>query len=93
MGEKATSAADAVVLHAGISSAIEALEKHGFTKGEIGAAMAGIGLGLVEVHLGQAAAHSLVKSIGFQMTFFPGNGKKEVPAPPPPTTVRKGGTP
>lgn len=62
MAEQLTSREEAVILKAGIDAAITALERDGFGRGQIGAAMAGIGLGLTQVHAGHAQALKIVES-------------------------------
>ena len=63
MAERMTSREDAALLKAGIDECVDTLERHGFDRGQIGAAMAGIGLGLTKVHSGNAQAISIVNSV------------------------------
>lgn len=50
MSELMTSREEAAVLKNAITCLVNDFERMGFTRGQIGAAMAGIGLALVQVH-------------------------------------------
>lgn len=63
MGERMTSPDEAAILKAGINECVDELERHGFDRGQIGAAMAGIGLALTQVHSGNAKAIAIVNSV------------------------------
>lgn len=63
MAERMTSPEEAAVLKAGIDECVDELERPGFDRGQIGAAMAGIGLGLTQVHLGNDRAVAIVNSV------------------------------
>ncbi len=60
MGELMTSREEADVLKTAITGLVDDLERMGFTRGQIGAAMAGIGLGLVQIHDGPKTALGIV---------------------------------
>lgn len=63
MAERMTSRDEAAVLKAGIDECTDSLERHGFDRGQIGAAMAGIGLALTQVHSGHRKALDIVESV------------------------------
>lgn len=62
-GERTTSRAEAAVLRTGINECVDTLERHGFDRGQIGAAMAGIGLALTQVHLGHERALDVTRTL------------------------------
>lgn len=53
MFERMTSRADAATLKAAVMKQVDTLESMGFDRGQIGAAMSGIALGLCAVHNGR----------------------------------------
>lgn len=59
-GERMTSRAEADILKTHINQCIDGLEAMGFARGQIGAAMAGISLALVQVHNGHEAAVAII---------------------------------
>lgn len=67
MAERMTSPEEAAILKAGLDAAINALERDGFGRGQIGAAMAGVGLALTQVHQGHATAIKMVECVRDQL--------------------------
>ena len=63
MAERMTSRADADVLKNAINGLSSDLERMGFDRGEIGASLAGIGLGMVQVHLSHDRAIDLINTV------------------------------
>lgn len=68
MGERMTSRDEADILKREIDECANSLERLGFDRGQIGAALAGIGLALVQVHHGQAAALRMITSVHAALT-------------------------
>lgn len=62
MAERMTSREDSNRLKAAINACTDNLEREGFDRGQIGAAMAGIGLALTQVHNGNIAALAIVNA-------------------------------
>ena len=62
-GEQTTSREDADVLKNGIYGLIKDFERMGFDKGQIGAAMAGISLAIVQVHVSNRVAIAMVDTL------------------------------
>lgn len=68
MGERTTSREEASLIRHGLMEAIEVLEGHGFTRGQIGACMVGIGFGIVQVHEGHQEAKRIVDRIRMELS-------------------------
>ena len=63
MAEQLTSQEDAILLKGAINHLSNHLEGIGFDRGQIGAAMAGIGIGMVQVHVSHDDALRLVDTV------------------------------
>ncbi len=63
MAERMTSREEADVLKNAIYGLANDFERMGFDRGQIGAAMAGVGLGMAQVHLGHVRALAIVDSV------------------------------
>ena len=63
MAERMTSREDADILKNAINGLANDFEQMGFDRGQIGAALAGIGLGMAQVHLGHDEAMRLVDTV------------------------------
>lgn len=63
MSERTTSREEAAFMKVKIDRAIDDLEQDGFDRGQIGAAMAGIGLGVASVHQGREEALRVLDSV------------------------------
>ncbi|HEY8751612.1 MAG TPA: hypothetical protein VIM11_26760 [Tepidisphaeraceae bacterium] len=62
MSEIMTSREEAAQLQLAFREAVKSLEQRGFTRAQIGSAMAGIGLALVQVHDGSRVALGIVNA-------------------------------
>lgn len=62
MSEVMTSREEAAELHMAVRDMVKRLERHGFVKAQIGSAMAGIGLALVQAHDGPNIALSIIEA-------------------------------
>lgn len=63
MSERTTSREEASILRNAINGLVNDFERMGFDRGQIGAAMAGIGLGLTQVHSGHDTAMKIVNRV------------------------------
>jgi len=63
MAERMTSKAEATAMKEQINTVVDALERRGLGRGQIGCCMAGIGLGLAQAHLGHAKAMRVIKAV------------------------------
>jgi hypothetical protein len=63
MAERMTSREEADVLKNAINGLANDFERMGFSRGQIGSAMAGIGLGMVQVHQGHDIAIRTVNAV------------------------------
>lgn len=63
MSERLTSQAEAADMKRVIDATIKTLERAGYDRGQIGAAMAGIGLGVSSAHNGLDATLSILDSV------------------------------
>ena len=63
MGERMISPEDAGALATAINRFVNDLEREGFERGHIGAAMAGIGLALAQVNSGHHTAMKIINNI------------------------------
>lgn len=62
MGERLTSPTDARIMREGITAAVEVLEAAGFTRGQIGSVMIGIGAAYVAGESGQRRCAAVLKA-------------------------------
>lgn len=72
MGEKMISREDAGALKIAIDRFVNDMEREGFDRGHIGAAMAGIGLALAQVNSGRHAAMKVINNIAAALQQTPG---------------------
>jgi hypothetical protein len=63
MSERTTSREEAAVLQNAINGLVNDFERMGFDRGQIGAAMAGIGLGLTQTHSGHDMAMKIINRL------------------------------
>lgn len=64
MGERMTSREDAAVLKNAINGLVSDFDSMGFSRAEIGAALAGVGIAMVQVHVGRDEAARMAASLG-----------------------------
>lgn len=67
MAEVMTTPAEAAILKSEVDSTVNYLERLGFTRGQIGATMAGIGFGLIQVNDGHTRAMEVMASVREQL--------------------------
>jgi hypothetical protein len=63
MSERTTSREDADILKNGIQGLVNDFERMGFDRGQIGSAMAGIALAIVQVHVSNRMALKMVDTL------------------------------
>jgi hypothetical protein len=63
MPEKTISREEADVLHNAIHRLVDDLERSGHDRGTIGSAMTGVGLAMVQVHIGHDVAMRMIGSL------------------------------
>lgn len=65
--ERLTSPEDAAYMKRQVNRMVDLLEHDGFDRGQIGAVMGGIGLGLCCAHNGREATESIIESVRLAM--------------------------